>query len=387
MPLAPSIASVAEDHAMLVAAARDFAEKELLPLDRKCDGDESSVMEILPAVAEMGLMTIFLPEELGGLGCPYRVYASIMHEIAAFSPSTAVTISVHSLTGNVILKSMAEPKRTEWLSNWGDPAHLAAFALSEAGAGSDAAAAKVAAVETDDGFVINGEKMWISNGLSARWFLTLVRLQGAPKEESLCTVMIDGQQPGIERTPIHGKMGIRGSETAVIHFEDVFVPSSHLVGERGKGLQVMLSGLNEGRISIATQASGIAEACLHEMITYAAQREQFGRPIGSQQAIAGMIADSATELEAAKVLIWQAACAVDRGESNPRTSSMAKLYATECANRIAYRAVQVHGGMGYVRECRVEQLYRDARVTTIYEGTSEIQRIVIARELVESFAR
>jgi len=164
----------------------------------------------------------------------------------------------------------------------------------------------------------------------------------------------------------------------------VFVPEDHIVGERGRGLSVMLAGLNEGRIGIAAQASGIAEACVDEMVAYARQREQFGKPIGQLQAVADMVATSATELEASKLLIWQAALAVDLGRPDPRASSMAKLYATESANRIAYRAVQVHGGSGYVRECRVEQLYRDVRVTTIYEGTSEIQRLVIARELAKT---
>ena len=223
--------------------------------------------------------------------------------------------------------------------------------------------------------------MWLTNGMTGRWLLTLVRLKDVPGRNGLCALLVDGHHAGVERDRIHGKMGIRGSETAVIHLTDVFVPVSHLIGERGQGLQVMLSGLNEGRIGIAAQSSGIAEACLTEMTAYAREREQFGQPIGKFQAVGNMIADSAMELEAAKLLIWQAAGRVDAGRPDPCISSMAKLYASECANRIAYRAVQVFGGAGYVNECRVEQLYRDARVTSIYEGTSEVQRIVIAREL------
>ena len=170
----------------------------------------------------------------------------------------------------------------------------------------------------------------------------------------------------------------------LLSLTDVFVPAEHLIGERGRGLDVMLAGLNGGRIGIAAQATGIAEACLDETISYARQREQFGRPIGTFQAVADMVAQSAVDLEAARVLVWRAAASVDSGDFSRSASSMAKLYASEAANRIAYRAVQVHGGKGYVNECRVEQLYRDARVTTIYEGTSEIQRIVIARELAGS---
>jgi alkylation response protein AidB-like acyl-CoA dehydrogenase len=285
------------------------------------------------------------------------------------------------MVGKILQQRAAEPVRTQWLSTWGSPESFAAFALSEAGAGSDAAAVRVSARIVEGGYRINGEKMWVTNGLTGRWLLTLVRLDGASDDEALCAVLVDATESGIERTPIHGKMGIRGSETAVISFTDTFVPEEHLIGERGRGLDVFLTTLNHGRVGIATQGTGIAEACLDEMVSYARQREQFGRPIGRFQAVANMLADSAVELEASKALVWRAARKIEAGETDRCASSMAKAYATDAANRIAYRAVQVHGGTGYVRECRVEQLYRDARVTTIYEGTSEIQRIVIAREL------
>ena len=381
MPLAPFADSLNEDDRMLVEAAREFSRGELLPLDRAWDEDETSVAAVLPQLAEMGLMNLCLPEEVGGLGCSYRTYASIIHEVAWASPSAAVTLSVHNMVGNILSKCAREPRRTEWLSEWGTPGAFAAFALSEANAGSDASAARVSGRPTDGGYLIDGEKMWITNGMEARWFLTLVRLQGGPHDDHLTAFLIDGQQPGIERTKIHGKMGIRGSETAVINFAEVFVADDHMIGEPGEGLKVLLSTLNEGRIGIAAQASGIAEACLDEMTLYAREREQFKRPIGKLQAVQNMIADSALELEASKALIWNAASKVDAGIKLPAASSMAKLYSTESANRIAYRAVQVHGGSGYVREFRVEQLYRDVRVTTIYEGTSEVQRIVIARGL------
>ena len=384
MPLAPAGVELSEDQSLLIGTAREFAQNELLPVDRRCDKDESSVTELLPQLGEMGFLNLCFPEELNGLGCPCRVYAAILHEIAAWSPSTCVTISVHHLAGNILQHHLQEPMRTKWLSAWGEPSSFAAFALSEADAGSDAGAAKASAVEVDGGYRVSGEKMWITNGLKAGWFLTLVRLQEGPPKQDLLALLIPGNLPGIERTPIHGKMGIRGSETAVIYFDDVFVPEKHVVGERGRGLQVMLSALNEGRIGIASQATGIAEACLNEMVAYARQREQFRHPIGRLQAVGNMIAQSAVELEASKALIWQAAGKFDAGTPDPAASSKAKLYATEAANRIAYRAVQVHGGTGYVNECRVEQLYRDARVTTIYEGTSEIQRLVIARHLAKA---
>jgi alkylation response protein AidB-like acyl-CoA dehydrogenase len=225
--------------------------------------------------------------------------------------------------------------------------------------------------------------MWVTNGVSAGWLFVLAKLEGVPEDRSYCTFLVRGDAKGLTRDKIHGKMGIRGSETAVLHFQDVLVPREYQVGEQGKGLLVCLSTLNGGRISIAAQAAGIAEACLSEMISYARQREQFGQPIGRFQAVGNMIADSVVDLEAAKILIWRAASTVAEDHTDRAASAMAKLFASEAANRIAYRAVQVHGGAGYVRECRVEQLYRDARITSIYEGTSEIQRIVLARELAK----
>jgi alkylation response protein AidB-like acyl-CoA dehydrogenase len=381
MLLAPAHLELDKDQVVLIEAAREFARDILLPLDRKWDEDESSVTEVLPTLGEMGLLNLLVSEDLGGVGCPYSTYASIIHEISVYSPATAVTIAVHSMVGTILERYMPDALRAELLSKWGSAESFAAFALSEAGAGSDAANVRVSAAKVDGGYRVNGEKMWITNGLTARWFLTLVRLEGVAEEESLCALLVDGNESGIQRTAIHGKMGIRGSETAVINYADTFVPDDHLIGEQGEGLEVFLSSLNHGRVGIAAQATGISEACLSEMVSYARQREQFGCPIGSFQGVANMIADSAVELEASKGLVWRAARKVETGNTDRVASSMAKAYASEAANRIAYRAVQVHGGAGYVRECRVEQLYRDARVTTIYEGTSEIQRIVIAREL------
>lgn len=381
MPLAPLHNSLPYDQRILVDTVRDFARDELAERDRAWDKDESSVVEVLPRLAEMGILALSLPEEWNGLNCSFRTYASIIHELAVWSPSVAVTAAVHNMVASVIKKKAKEPKRSEWLSTMSQTENFAAFALSEANAGSDVYSAKTEAIAVQGGYRITGEKMWITNGIHCRWFLTLARLKGAPDANPFCAFLIDGSSPGIERTKIRGKMGIRGSETAVIAFHEVFVPSDHLIGETGKGIPVFLSTLAEGRISIAAQASGIAEACIDEMIRYARVRVQFNQPIGKFQAVGNMVADSAMELEAAKLLIWRAAADVDEGRLEKSDSSMAKLYATEAANRIAYRAVQIHGGAGFVNDCRVEQLYRDARVTTIYEGTSEVQRLVIAKEL------
>lgn len=384
MSLIPSQIKLDEDQLTLIDTVREFAREELLPLDRQWDEDESSIAPTLSRLSEMGLMNLMIPESLGGVGCTYSIYAAILHELSVYSPSTCVTVAVHNMVGTILENTAKEPHRSEWLSKFGRVDHFAAFALSEAGAGSDARAVQTMARKVDGGFSLHGEKMWITNGLTARWFLTLARLEGSAEREGLIAVMVDGNESGIQRTKIKGKMGIRGSETAVISFNNTFVPADYLLGEEGDGLKVFLTTLNKGRIGIACQSTGIAEACIREMVSYARQREQFDQPIGKFPAVANMIADSALELEAAKSLVWRAARQVEQGDLHRRASSMAKAYASEAANRIAYRAVQVHGGSGYVRECRVEQLYRDARVTTIYEGTSEIQRLVIARELVEA---
>lgn len=381
MPLVPKHVELAADQRALIEAVGEFARNELLPLDRKWDEDESSLVEALPQLAEMGLLNLLMPMELDGLGCPYSTYAAILHELAVWSPSVCVAISVHSMVGAILDQFLGEPHRTDWLSAWDTPESFSAFALSEAGAGSDAAAVTTMAKKVDGGYRLNGEKMWITNGMHSRWFLTLARLEGSNAREGLCAFLVDGNEAGLERTKIKGKMGIRGSDTAVISYNDVFVPHGQLIGQEAQGLEVFLTTLNRGRIGIAAQATGIAEACINEMVSYASQREQFGQRIGDFQAVGAMMADSAVELEAAKALTWRAARQADRGELRRCAASMAKTYASEAANRISYRAVQVHGGAGYVRECRVEQLYRDARVTTIYEGTSEIQRLVIAREL------
>ena len=371
-----------EEQKLLIGGARDFARSELLERDRRWDETDGTVAEVLPTLAEMGFMNVCIPQELGGLGCHFETYIRILHEIAYASPSTAVTLSVHNMVGSVLASWAAEPKRSEWLRRWGSAESFAAFTVSEAGAGSDPASTRTRAVRVDGGWKLSGEKMWITNGLTGSWFLTMARTAPDSEGKVFSGFMVPGDAPGLERAPIHGKMGLRGSELAVVSYDDVFCPDEHRVGLEGKGMPVFMSALDGGRIGVAAQATGIAEACLDEMVSFARERKQFGQLIGRFQAIQAMIADSAVELAASKELMLWAARRIDAGKADPAASSMAKLFATEAANRIAYRAVQVHGGSGFVHEYRVEQLYRDARVTTIYEGTSEIQRVVIARSIL-----
>jgi hypothetical protein len=372
-------AHVSEDHTLLIEHVRNFARSELIERDRRWDRDESSCCEELDQFYEMGLMALRIPEASGGLECPMSVYAAIIRELAYASPSVAVTVAVHNMVAEAIRMFAGTSVRDGVLRKLATPGNLSAFAVSEPNAGSDPAAASTRALPVARGSRLSGSKMWVSNGLAGKWFVVLARDARPP--QALNMWLLDAQQPEVRRTPIHGKMGIRGSETAEMHLDGAFVPEEHRLGQPGDGMKVALSALDGGRIGIAAQAAGIAAACIDLMVDYAKQREQFGRKIADFQAIQWMIADSQAELMAAQQLIDRAAGLKDEGRGFTAEASMAKLYASEAANRIAYRAVQVHGGYGFVREFRVEQLYRDARVTTLYEGTSEIQRYVIGREL------
>lgn len=366
----------------LALAAREFARDRLLVLDRNCDRNESSICSVLPQLAEMGFMALRLPEEFGGLGCRRMAYAAILHELAYASPSASITLGVHNMVGELLLQSACERVKAELMPHWGRAESHGAFALSEAGAGSDPAASSTTAVCHGDHWLINGAKMWITSGHWGRWFVILVQTRRVGDKDGLCMILVDGRQEGFERILIRGKMGIRPSETFSLHLTEVRAPLDHLLDEPGSGLKLALTALDGGRISVAAQSTGMAEACLDEMIAYSRQRVQFGRPIARFQAVGDMIADSRVELDAAKMLIAQACHLADRGERFTAAAAQAKLYASEMVGRLADRAVQVHGGAGYVNDSRVEQLYRDARVVRIYEGTSEIQRLVIARELL-----
>ncbi|UCG16089.1 MAG: acyl-CoA dehydrogenase family protein [Phycisphaerales bacterium] len=366
----------------LVEVAREFARDRLRELDRQCDRDESSICVVLPQMAEMGFLSLRLPESVGGLGCNRLAYAAILHEIAYASPSACVTISVHNLVGEMLSRLGGERIQAEILPQMGQAESLGALAVSEADAGSDAASSATRAVKRGGQWLINGAKMWITNGVHGRWFVTLVQTRQIGDKHGLCMILVDGRQQGLERLKIEGKMGIRGSETVSLHLTDVRAPLDHLLGEEGSGLKQALMALNGGRIGVAAQATGIAEACLDEMVGYARQRVQFGQPIARFQAIQTMVADSASELAAAKALIARACTLAGDDDGFIAAAAKAKLYATEMACRVADRAVQVHGGTGYVNDTIVEKLYRDVRVTRIYEGTSEIQRVVITRELL-----
>jgi len=373
---------LSDDDRVLVEAVREYARGELLELDAAWDRSETSCCERLEQLYDMGLMGLRVPEALGGLERPMPTYAHIIRELAYASPSVAVTISVHSMVCEALKMFAAPAVRDRMLRVLVMPGNLAAFAISEPDAGSDPASARTRADKAGDGWRLHGNKFWVTNGLTGRWFIVLARTGNSGTHKDLSMFLLDAQQTGVERRPIHGKMGIRASETAEMRLDGAFVPDECLLGQLGDGMKIALSALDGGRIGIGAQALGIGYACLDAMVAYAKERRQFNRPIADFQAIQWMIADSQVELEAAELLVEHAAALKESGVRFTRQASAAKLFATEAANRIAYRAVQVFGGTGFVNECRVERLYRDARVTTIYEGTSEIQRLVIAREVL-----
>ena len=374
--------TLSEDHQMMVDAVRNFARAELTSRDVEWDHTETSCCTELDQLYDMGLMGLRVPEEFGGLNVPTVCYAHIIRELAYASPSVAVTIAVHSMVCEIVNQFATVEAKREILPRLAEPGNLSAFAISEPNSGSDPASARTRARKIDDGYQLNGTKMWVTNGITGRWFVVLARLNDGDNSNALSMFLMDAQQVGVDRNIIHGKMGIRGSETAEMSLEDVFIPEQNLLGEPGWGLRIALSALDGGRIGIASQAVGIACACIDLMVSYAKERVQFEEPIANFQAIQWMIADSQTEMMASQQLIDQAAWLKDQGRSYTQAASMAKLYAAEAANRIAYRGVQVHGGYGYSNEFRIEQFYRDARITSIYEGTSEIQRVVIARNLL-----
>ncbi|MCK4342992.1 MAG: acyl-CoA dehydrogenase family protein [Phycisphaerae bacterium] len=375
--------TISEDHRLLINAVRDYARGELLQLDAKWDREESSCCERLDQLYEMGLMGLRVPEDHGGLACPMLPYAHIIRELAYASPAVAVSVSVHTMVCEAVKMFAQDAVRDQLQQQLATPDNLSAFAVSEPDVGSDPAAVKTRAEKVPDGWKLHGSKFWVTNGLTGRWFSVLARAGDTGGNKDLSMLLLDARQDAVERRPIHGKMGIRGSETGEMNLDGAFVPAEHMLGEPGDGLKITLSALDGGRIGIASQAVGIGQACLDLMVSYAKERHQFGQPIADFQAIQWMIADSKTDLDASQLLIDQAALAKDSGRPFTCEASLAKLFASEAANRIAYRAVQVHGGSGYINECRVEQLYRDARITTIYEGTSEIQRHVIAREMLK----
>jgi alkylation response protein AidB-like acyl-CoA dehydrogenase len=367
---------------MVRLMARDFARRELEPFARKWDQEERFPVEAIKKMAALGLMGMMIPPEYGGAGAGAVSYSLALQEIAYSCPSTAVTMSVTNLSQNPILQFGTEEQKSETLTALASGRHLGAFAITESGAGSDPASLTTRAELQGDSYVVNGSKVFITNGSYADDIILIARSASEKSNRGLSAFILEKGTPGLSVGRREDKMGLRASDTVELILEDCTIPRSHLLGREGQGFKIAMVALDSGRIGIASQAIGIARACLNEAIQYSKDRRQFGRAISSFQAIRWMIADMATEIEAANALVLQAADKKDGDLPFTREASMAKLFASEMANRAAYQALQIHGGYGYMKEYKVERLYRDVRVTAIYEGTSEVQRIVIAREVM-----
>ena len=365
--------------------ARDFAERELRPNAAEWDRQGELPRRVVDQLAELGFLGMLIPEVFDGLGITAAAYVAAVEEIAWGDPSVAVAMSVHnSLPTQMILAHGTTEQKERWLKRMARGEMLGAFALSEAEAGSDAGALAAQATRTDGGWVLNGSKAWITNGGFADVVVCMCRTDSAEERKGnrgIGAFIIPTNSAGWVVGKKEDKMGQRASETVPVSLHELFVPDDQLLGEPHLGLTYALQGLDGGRLGIAALSVGIANAALQHSISYALQREQFGKPIAEFEGMRFKLADMATRIEAARSLLRSAATAKDSGQAVSALASMAKLFASETAMYVTTQAVQVFGGYGYMKEYPVEKLFRDAKVTEIYEGTNEIQRIVISREL------
>jgi len=363
--------------------AQDFARKELEPFAGKWDREKTFPAGAIKKMGGLGLMGMMTPVEYGGAGAGAVSYSLALQEIAYACASTAVTMSVTNLSSDPLLKFGTEEQKCRYLKPLARGEMLGAFAVTEPGAGSDPGSMTTRAEERVDHYRVNGSKLFITNGSYADVIVLITRTGSEKANRGLSAFLLTRGTPGFTVGRSEEKMGLCASDTVELLFDDCRIPKENLLGKEGSGFKIAMAALDSGRIGIASQSLGIARACLAESIRYSRVRKQFGKSIASFQAIQWMIADTAAEIEAANWLTLYAADRKDQGLPFTKEASMAKLFASEMVNRAAYRAVQIHGGYGYMKEYKVERLYRDARVTSIYEGTSEVQRIVIAREVMQ----
>jgi butyryl-CoA dehydrogenase len=363
---------------------REFAEKELRPNARRWDADHVFPREAVRQLAEMGLMGVAIPPEWGGAGMDTVSYAIAMEEISAGCAGTGVIMSVNnSLYCDPLLKFGTDAQREELLIPFAKGERLGCFALTEPMSGSDAAEMRTLAVRRGDEYVLDGSKNFITNGPQADVALVFAMTDRAKRHKGISAFLVPTDAKGFTRGKPDDKVGIRASGSCTVFFEGCAIPARYRLGDEGDGFKIAMATLDGGRIGIASQALGIARAAFDEARAYAKERKAFGQPISSFQAIQFMLADMATEIDAARLLIWRAATLKDRGVRHSAESAMAKLYASEMSERVTSKAIQIHGGYGYVKEYDVERHWRDSRITEIYEGTSEIQRLVISSALLK----
>jgi butyryl-CoA dehydrogenase len=368
-----------EEQRMVQQTARDFAVREVEPRARELDREARWPSELISRMGELGLMGVAIPTEHGGAGADTISYALAMEEISRACASTAVIMSVNnSLVCDPLYKFGNDAQKKEFLVPLASGKMLGCFALTEPASGSDASRMETVAEDAGDHWIVNGAKNWITNGPHADVVLLFAAFDRSLGARGTVALIIPKGTPGFTAGPRDHKLGIHAAHSCTVFFENCKVPKHQQLGEKGQGFKIAMATLDGGRIGIAAQAVGIARAAFERSLAYAKERKAFGEPIANKQAIQFMLADMATELDAARLLTLRAAWLKDRGVRHTQESSMAKLFASEAATRITHKAIQIHGGYGYSTEFDVERHYRDARITEIYEGTSEIQRIVIA---------
>ncbi len=372
-----------EEQQLIRQTARDFAKRDVAPKAAEIDENHRYPEELVAQMGDLGFMGVAVPEEYGGAGMDNFSYVLAMEEISAACASTGVIMSVNnSLVCDPIMKFGNEAQKEEYLVPLASGEKLGCFALSEPDAGSDAAAQKTIARRDGDGYIIEGVKNFITNGPQADTMVLITMTAPEKRHKGITAFIIPMDLPGVRCGPAEAKLGIAGSGTCQIFLEECKVPVSLRLGEEGDGFKVAMGTLDGGRIGIASQALGIGRAALDAAVEYAKERKTFGKPIGHHQAIQFMLADMATKVDAARLITWQAALLKDAGARHSKESAMAKLIAAEMATAVTKDAIQVFGGYGYMKEYPVERFYRDAKITEIYEGTSEIQRLVIAGALL-----
>jgi alkylation response protein AidB-like acyl-CoA dehydrogenase len=374
---------ITNEQEMIRLMAREFAKKELAPYAYERDHSGTFPFEAVKKMGALGMMGMMVPTDYGGANAGAVSYSLAVQEIAYACASTAVTMSVTNLSQDPLLKFGSEYQKEKYLGPLARGEVLGAFAITEPGAGSDPGSMTMRAEDKGEYYLVNGTKVFITNGGYADIIMLIARTGAEKANRGLSAFIVEKGVPGFSVGSEEDKMGLRASNTVELIFEDCTIPKENLLGREGFGFKIAMVALDSGRIGIASQSLGIARACLDEATQYAKTRKQFGRNIASFQAIQWMLADTATEIEAAHWLTLLAADRKDQGIPFTKEASMAKLFASEMSNRAAYRCLQVHGGYGYMKEYKIERLYRDARVTALYEGTSEVQRIVIARKILE----
>ncbi len=372
-----------EEQRLFREMVRDFAAREVAPLAKQVDEEGIFPQKTVKLMGELGLMGVAIPTAYGGAGADNVCYAIAMEEIARACTSTSVIMSVNnSLIADALYKFGTEAQKQRYLTPLASGTLLGCFALSEPGAGSDASAQQTLVAMEGDVFVLNGTKNFITNALEADLALVFATVDRSLRAKGVCAFLVEKGTPGFTITRVEKKLGLKGTSCCQVLFEHCRVPADNLLGEVGQGFKIAMLSLDSGRIGIAAQAVGIAQAALDISSRYAKERVAFDKPIASFQAIQWMIADMAVQIEAARLLTYRAAWLKDKGLRYTKESAMAKLFASETASRAATKALQIHGGYGYLYDFPAQRLFRDARITEIYEGTSEIQRLVIAHQLL-----